>query len=58
MNINPYSRLIEFKNDESDFKMPYSIYGKLEKEIMFDRYMNLTNKPTNHLEIRFSRYQW
>ncbi len=58
MNINPYARMIEFKNDESDFCMPYLIYGQLDKEIMLNKYMGLTNKSTSYLEVRFLRYQW
>ncbi len=58
MNINPYTRMIEHRNDESDFRMPYAIYGQLDKEIMFEKYMGLTNKPTSYLEVRFLRYQW
>jgi hypothetical protein len=58
MNINPYTRLIEYTNDESDFRMPYLLHGKLDKDVMLDKYMRLTNKPTSYLEIRFIQYQW
>lgn len=58
MNINPYARMIEFRNDESDFRMPYLIHGKLDKEMMLEKYMKLTNKPTSYLEKRFLVHQW
>lgn len=58
MNINPHARMIEFRNDESDFRMPYLIHGKLDKEMMLEKYMKLTNKPTSYLEKRFLIHQW
>jgi hypothetical protein len=30
-------------NDMDDFKMPYKIYGKLDKELMIDKYKRLRN---------------
>ena len=30
-----------YENDPADFKMPYSTYGKLEREVMFVRYERL-----------------
>jgi hypothetical protein len=56
--MNPFERLIEVKNDINDFKMPYSVYGNFGKEVMIDKYMKLTNKPTSYLEVRYQRYQW
>jgi hypothetical protein len=50
--------MIEFRNDESDFRMPYLIHGKLDKEMMLEKYMKLTNKPTSYLEKRFLVHQW
>ena len=36
------------ENDPADFKMPYRVCGKLDRELMFQRYMRLDNveKPT------------
>lgn len=58
MNINPYARLIEYQNLIEDFKHPHQVYGKLNKEVMLDKYMKLTNKPTHPLESRYIYPQW
>jgi hypothetical protein len=36
------------ENDPADFKMPYRVHGKLDRELMLNRYMRLDNveKPT------------
>ncbi|NJM22595.1 MAG: hypothetical protein HC907_29755 [Richelia sp. SM1_7_0] len=39
-------------NDIQDFSMPYKVYGKLDKEIMLDKYNRLTNKPKYYLHER------
>jgi hypothetical protein len=58
MNINPYARIIEYRNDENDFRMPYQIYGESDKQIMLEKYMKLTNKPKSYLEKRYLQHQW
>lgn len=35
------SRYHLYENDPADFKMPYSTYGKLEREVMFVKYERL-----------------
>lgn len=40
-------------NDIEDFKIPYKIYGKIDLEIMLDKYNRLTNKPKSYLHVRF-----
>jgi len=36
------------ENDPADFKMPYRVYGKVDEQLMFQRYQRLDNqeKPT------------
>lgn len=36
------------ENDPADFKMPYRVHGKFDREVIFRRYMRLENseKPT------------
>ncbi|BDA70225.1 hypothetical protein CAL7716_043910 [Calothrix sp. PCC 7716] len=58
MNINPYARLIEYQNLTEDFKMPHQVYGGLSKEVMLEKYMKLTNKPTHLLEVRYIYPGW
>jgi hypothetical protein len=50
---NPFVRYFEIINDPDDFKMPYQIYGKIDLEVMIDKYNRLTNKPKSYLQVRF-----
>lgn len=50
---NPFERVKIVVNDLEDFGMPYKFYGKIDREIMLQRYNNLTNKPSHYLEVRF-----
>lgn len=34
--------------DMEDFKMPYSIYGNFDKEVMINRYKKMANKIHTH----------
>jgi hypothetical protein len=54
---NPYLGYDKYiyHNDEEDFKMPYFIYGKTDKQNMLDRYKFLTNKPKDYRHVRFSQ---
>lgn len=58
MNINPYARLIQHINLVEDFKMPHQVYGKLNREMMLEKYGRLTNKPTHMLEVRYVYPGW
>jgi hypothetical protein len=50
---NPFALIFEIVNDPNDFKMPYTIYGKNDFEIMTDKYNRLNNKPKSILDVRF-----
>jgi hypothetical protein len=50
---NPFSLIFEVINDPADFKMPYTIYGKNDLEVMADKYNQLNNKPKSLLDVRF-----
>ncbi len=50
---NPFERIFEVVNDSDDFKMPYQVYGKVDLEIVTDKYNRLTNKPKSYLQVRF-----
>jgi hypothetical protein len=50
---NPFALIFELSNDPDDFKMPYTIYGKNDFEIMTDKYNRLNNKPKSILDVRF-----
>lgn len=54
---NPFKYLFEVTNDPEDFKIPYKIYGKVDLEVMANRYNRLTNKPKHNLCVRFSNGQ-
>ncbi|MBW4667202.1 MAG: hypothetical protein KME60_07105 [Cyanomargarita calcarea GSE-NOS-MK-12-04C] len=41
------------ENDPEDFKMPYKLFGKFDKEVMFRKYQGLSNIPTHYLERRW-----
>jgi hypothetical protein len=58
MKPNPFSRLIVYENMLDDFSMPNSIYGKIEYEILLEKYKKLSNKPTHYLQTRYQQYQW
>jgi hypothetical protein len=47
-----------YLNDLSDFKMPYSIYGKIDYEVMKARYEQLSNNPLRITSKRFIFNQW
>lgn len=49
---NPFVRYFQVTNDLDDFRMPYKIYGKIDLEIVVDKYQRLTNKPKSYLQIR------
>jgi hypothetical protein len=51
---NPFALIFELSNDLDDFKMPYTIYGKNDFEIMTDKYNRLTNQPKSPLDVRFT----
>jgi hypothetical protein len=51
---NPFERILEIANDPDDFKMLYKIYGKLDLQIMTDKYNRLTNKSKHPLIQRYN----
>lgn len=54
---NPYLNYDKYiyHNDEQDFKMPYSIYGKTDEKNMFEKYKYLSNKPKDYRHVRFAQ---
>jgi hypothetical protein len=50
---NPFVRYFEIVNDPDDFKMPYTIYGQVDLEVMTDKYNQLNNKCKSILHVRF-----
>jgi hypothetical protein len=50
---NRLNRRYVIVNDINDFKIPYKIYGKIDREIMLDKYNRLTNNPKSYLQVRF-----
>jgi hypothetical protein len=42
-----------YENDLRDFKMPYQLYGKIDYEVMKDKYLSLTNHPNRATSKRF-----
>lgn len=62
MTVSPFyypviNRFISEQNDLDDFRMPYQIYSKFDKELMQSRYNSLTNEPKHyfHVRLRWSR---
>lgn len=51
---NPYLKFNQYtwETDINDFKMPYSIYGDYDKQVMLEKYKYLDNKPKNYLHVR------
>lgn len=41
--INPFAPGAFVANDPQDFKMPYKLYGKTEREVMQEKYQTLNN---------------
>jgi hypothetical protein len=54
---NPFKSPYLIINDLADFKLPYQIAGKIDLEVMTDRYNHLSNKP-KPLEVRWSGKSW
>ena len=54
---NPFTLLFEIVNDSEDFKIPYKIHGKIDMELMMQKYNGLTNKPKYNLCVRFNNGQ-
>ncbi|QMS87311.1 hypothetical protein HUN01_06830 [Nostoc edaphicum CCNP1411] len=52
MPYEQYDKLIGVVNDPRDFKMPYRIFGKIELEVMKNKYQRLNNK-SKALSVRF-----
>jgi hypothetical protein len=50
---NPFVRYFEIINDPDDFKMPYQIYGKIDLELLTDKYNRLTNQSKHPLVRRY-----
>ena len=46
MAVNPFTPNTIYVNDADDFKMPYSLYGSVDREIMLYRYLKL--KKSSH----------
>jgi hypothetical protein len=42
-----------YSNDLNDFTIPYKIYGKVDYEILKEKYLSLTNRPTKPTQRRF-----
>jgi hypothetical protein len=41
MNVNLFASTALFSNDIEDFKLPYKLTSKTDKEVMQDKYMKL-----------------
>lgn len=41
MNVNLFQTGITYVNDPDDFRIPYKIQGKIDREIMMDKYGRL-----------------
>lgn len=50
---NPFDRYHLIVNDLEGFKMPYNLHGKIDLEVMTEKYNSLTNKPKSYLQVRF-----
>lgn len=46
---------ITYKNNPDDFSMPYKIYGSFDKQVMLEKYNQLTNEPKNYLHVRLNK---
>lgn len=46
--LRELTQILVEENDPEDFKMPYRVYGKFEREVLFSKYKALENleKPT------------
>jgi hypothetical protein len=44
--------IYEYENSIDDFKMPYTIFGEVDRQVMLARYMKLSNLPRNLLAVR------
>ncbi len=51
---NPFDPNIQSFNNMDDFKMPYSLYGKTDEEIMIMKYKKLSNNSRG-LIVRLKR---
>ncbi|WP_211293251.1 hypothetical protein [Brunnivagina elsteri] len=47
-----------YSNNLDDFKIPYSIYGNNDYEVMKAKYLQLSNNPLRITSKRFIFNQW
>lgn len=51
----PFERNL-YMNDPRGFKMPYSVYGKLDEECLKWKYFRLSNYPTRPQFVRCNNF--
>lgn len=49
MNYNPFDDSVRYENSLEDFKLPYSLQSKTDKEVMQRRYQELTKSTYGYI---------
>lgn len=51
-----FHQVTSYSPDDDGFLMPYKTFGTFDRQLMFEKYKRLTNKPNTILEIRYGSY--